>query len=159
MTGFTEELSSAIAPSRLFLAGALDSHKLAPILLSEFVSHVAIVEGDGGVGTVRVTEFTDAVPYKTTRERTDVLDRENLEYAYTLLEGGPLGEKIESATYRMKLTASADGGGSVCSVTMGYHPKPGVELTAEEVNADKEAFIGAFQALEAYLLANPNAYA
>lgn len=99
------------------------------------------------------------MPYRPTRERTDVLDREKLEYAYTLLEGGPLGEKLESATYRMKLTASADGGGSLCSVAAEYHPKPGVELTAEEVNADKEAFLGAFQALEAYLLANPDAYA
>ncbi|MQL99079.1 hypothetical protein Taro_031796 [Colocasia esculenta] len=155
---FTEEFTSKVAPSKLFQAGAVDSHNLIPKLMPEAVSSATLLVGDGGVGTVKLFKFTDVVPYDSLKERVELLDKENLEYTHSWIEGGLLGAKLQSATYNIKIHPGADGG-SVIKITVDYQPKPGAELTEADINADKEESYGVFQAVEAYLLANPGVYA
>uniref|UniRef100_A0A1D1Y3P9 Major allergen Pru ar 1 n=1 Tax=Anthurium amnicola TaxID=1678845 RepID=A0A1D1Y3P9_9ARAE len=158
MTGYSVEFPTQVAASRLFRVSALESHNIVPKIIPEIVSSASVVHGNGDLGTVTLFKFTDAVPYDCIKERLDVLDKKNLEYTHTLLEGGPLGRKLQSGTYNVKFQPTADGG-SVVKITVDCHPKPGVELTEEDMKVDKEDILGMFKAVEAYLLANPDAYA
>lgn len=56
---FSKDIVSKIAPSRIFNAGCLDIHNLAPIILPQFISSATLIEGDGGVGTVKIFYFND----------------------------------------------------------------------------------------------------
>lgn len=91
------------------------------------------------------------------KHRIDALDKENLTYAYTLIEGDGLMDKIESISYEIKLEASPEGGCKGKN-TSKYYPKEGVEIKEEEIKAGKEKAAGVFKAVEGYLLANPEAY-
>lgn len=88
----------------------------------------------------------------------DVYDKEKLECHYTLFEGGDFGKKLKSAAYKLKLVPLPDGG-CVYRISVEYETIPGVEFTEEDMKEMKEMDIGEFRALEAYLLANPTAYA
>ena len=88
----------------------------------------------------------------------DFLDKEKFECHYTLFEGGDFGKKLKSAVYVLKLEPLADGG-CVYKVTAEFNTLPGVEFTEEDMQMVKMQDIGQFRALEAYLLANPTAYA
>ncbi|TYI92431.1 hypothetical protein E1A91_D02G070600v1 [Gossypium mustelinum] len=71
------------------------------------------------------------------RKKVEALDKENFVY---ITEGDALMNKLEKITYETKLEASPDGG-SICKTT-----------------CMQRKGIGIFKAIEAYLLANPNAY-
>jgi hypothetical protein len=95
---------------------------------------------------------------KHLKHRIDALDEEKLTYSYTLIEGDELLDKIESVSYEIKFESTPDGG-SKCTKFSNYHPKPGAQINEEEINADKEKAMAVYRAVEAYLLANPKAYA
>ncbi|KAK9288044.1 hypothetical protein L1049_016489 [Liquidambar formosana] len=95
---------------------------------------------------------------KRLKHRIDALDKEKMTYSYSLIEGDDLMDKIESISYEIKFEASHAGGCIVKNVSK-YHPKPGVVINEEEVKASKEKAMGVYKAVEAYLLANPDAYA
>lgn len=90
--------------------------------------------------------------------RIDTLDKQNLMYAYTLIEGDALMGKIESVSYEVKLDPSPDGGGCVGKKVTIYHTKPDVEISEEEIKVGKEMIEGIFKTAEAFLLANTHAY-
>lgn len=92
------------------------------------------------------------------KHRVDALDKEKMTYSYTMVEGGELADKIESISYEIKMEVSPDGGCKGTNVSK-YHPKPGVVINEEEIKAGKEKATAVFKAVEAYLLANPGAYA
>ncbi|KAE9455177.1 hypothetical protein C3L33_12942, partial [Rhododendron williamsianum] len=48
-------------------------------------------------------------------------------------------------------------GGSICKNRSIYHTKGDAQVTEEEIKAGKEKALGMFKAVEAYLLANPDA--
>ena len=54
----SNEILSQVAPERLWKAIVKDSPSLMPRLLPELVSSIVILEGDGGVGTIRQSNFT-----------------------------------------------------------------------------------------------------
>ena len=83
------------------------------------------------------------------------MDKDNLSYADTVVEGGELSDKIESVTHEVKFESNP-AGGSISKVVVKYQLKEGAELTEEEVKAPKEGGLAIFKAVEAYLLANPN---
>ncbi|KAJ8636643.1 hypothetical protein MRB53_010910 [Persea americana] len=59
----SNEVLSQVAPERLWEAIVKDSPNLMPKLLPELVSSIVILEGDGGVGTIRQSNFTsDSLP-------------------------------------------------------------------------------------------------
>ncbi|RVW99131.1 Major allergen Pru av 1 [Vitis vinifera] len=56
-----------------------------------------------------------------------------------------------------KVVASPDGG-CIYKNTKKYHTKAGVEISEEHVKGGKEESLALFKAIEAYLLAHPDAY-
>ncbi|XP_008790863.1 pathogenesis-related protein 1-like [Phoenix dactylifera] len=150
------EVESQAPAPRLFKA-VLDWHNLAAKLLPDIVASAAGVHGDGSVGSVRQINFTSAMPFSYVKERLDFVDFDKFECKHSLVEGGDLGKKIESASTHFKFEKSSKGG-CVCKVVTTYKPLPGVD-NKDEIAKGKEAVIGTIKAAEAYLLANPGAYA
>ena len=97
------------------------------------------------------------MPFGYVKERLDFVDFDKFECKQSLVEGGDLGKKIESASSQFKFEQTSNGG-CVCKVVTTYKPLPGVE-NKDEVAKGKEAVTGIIKAAEAYLLANPGAYA
>ncbi|KAF9589225.1 hypothetical protein IFM89_020663 [Coptis chinensis] len=158
LSGYTVEFTSPVSATKLFNAGIIDGHNLGPKLMPQVIESIVILEGDGGVGTIKQANFTDVVPFKYTKERVDFLDRENLEYKYTLIEGGQLGKKVEWVRTHITVESASDGG-CVYKVSSEYKTLPGVEFPDEEIQFVKNRMAGMFKAVESYVLANPDAYA
>ncbi|VAI06559.1 unnamed protein product [Triticum turgidum subsp. durum] len=55
---WTHEIESPVAAPRLFRAGVMDWHTLAPKLAPHIVASAHPVEGEGGIGSVRQFNFT-----------------------------------------------------------------------------------------------------
>ncbi|XVE82211.1 hypothetical protein DITRI_Ditri15bG0129300 [Diplodiscus trichospermus] len=91
------------------------------------------------------------------KQKVEALDKENFLYSYSVIEGDALMNKLEKITYETKLEPSATGG-SVCKSTSKYYIIGDFELKEEGIKAGKEKALGMFKAIEAYLLANPDAY-
>ncbi|KAM0954467.1 putative Bet v I/Major latex protein [Dioscorea sansibarensis] len=180
------EVESPVAASRLFKA-LLQWHNLAPKVTPETISSAQIItlNETEGVGSVRQFNFTSGLlsksnviffsidrhfrihdelillnivmPFEYIKERLDFVDLEKFESKHSLVEGGELGKKLEAATTEYKFTPSSTGGCAV-KMVMTYKLLPGVEVTDEEEKA-KGAVTAIVKAAEAYLIANPNAYA
>ncbi|ONK63372.1 uncharacterized protein A4U43_C07F14450 [Asparagus officinalis] len=139
----SHEIESSVSAARLFKASMIEWHNLAPKILPEIVSSASVVAVDGGVGSIRQINFTS--------------DEANFECKSSLIEGGDLGTKLESASSHFKLVPSSNGG-CVVKLEGTFKVLPGVETT-DEVAKGKEMMTNAIKAAEAYLVANPTAYA
>uniref|UniRef100_A0A7N0UKD3 Bet v I/Major latex protein domain-containing protein n=1 Tax=Kalanchoe fedtschenkoi TaxID=63787 RepID=A0A7N0UKD3_KALFE len=155
---FTEENTSPVAASRLFSALIVDSGKLIPQLLPHIVKGVDVIQGDGGAGTIEKVHFTDGFKFSYVKHRINELDEKNRVCKYEMVEGGPLGEKLEKIGYEVKIEASGDGG-SVCKMTSIYYSNGEFEVDEEEIKEGKETAIGIYKVIEGYLLNNPQVYA
>ena len=90
------------------------------------------------------------------KNRVDALDMDNFFCKYTTIEGGVIGDRLESISYEIKIEAS--GSGCVCKMTSNYHTKGDLVLKEEEIKAGKDEALGMYKVVEEYLLANPDAY-
>ncbi|CAA2962027.1 PR-10 type pathogenesis-related [Olea europaea subsp. europaea] len=153
----TEEVNSPVSALRLFKALILDADNLIPKIVPQAVKNVDKIEGDGGPGTIKQLNFAEGSEFKYVKHRIDALDKENMSYSYTLIEGDALMNILESITYEIKIESAPEGGSKVKN-TSTYNTKPGVEIKEENVKAGKEKAAGVFKAVEAYLSANPDAY-
>ncbi|XP_010023669.1 pathogenesis-related protein STH-2-like [Eucalyptus grandis] len=158
ITTFTQEFTTPIAPSRMFKALILDSHNLIPKIAPQGIKNIDFIEGDGGVGSIKQTNFADGGHLKYLKHKIDALDSDNLVCKYTLIEGDVIFDRIESVVYEVKFEASSNGG-CICKMSSEYHTKAGVELKQEEIKQGKEKAIGLYKVVEEYLSANPNVYA
>ena len=95
--------------------------------------------------------------FKYVKHRIDEVDHANFSYGYSVIEGDVVSGIIEKISYEIKIVASPDGG-SLLKSTSKYHTKGNHEIKEEEVKAGKEKAAGLFKAVEAYLLAHPDAY-
>ncbi|XP_016568108.1 pathogenesis-related protein STH-2 [Capsicum annuum] len=152
---FTDESTVSVAPSRLFKALVIDFNNLVSKLIPD-VESIENVEGDGGPGTIKKITFVEGGPMKYLRHKIDVIDEQNLVTKYSLIEGDVLADKAESVDYDAKLEGSANGG---CTTVTVYHTKGDYVVTEEEHNVHKGRANDIVKAIEAYLLANPSAYA
>ena len=150
------EVETKAPAAQLFKAFFLDWHNLGPKLLPDIITSVVNLSGDGGPGSVRQTDFTSAVPFSFVKERLDFIDHEKFEVKETLVEGGELGNKVESGSSHFKIEPK--GSGSVLKLVGTYKVVSGTEVS-EDLEKIKENLIGAVKAVEGYLLANPHAYA
>ncbi|RVW39981.1 Major allergen Pru ar 1 [Vitis vinifera] len=114
-----------------------------------------ILEADSLLPKV-VPQAIKSSQFKYVKHRIDELDKEKMIYKYTLIEGDALMDKIEYISYEISFEASPDGGCKSKNVSV-YHLKPGVEIKEEEIKDGKEKAAAVFKAVEAYLLANPDA--
>lgn len=96
--------------------------------------------------------------FRYVKHRIDELDNENLVCKYSMIEGDPLGDKLESVDYEAKFEA-ANGGGCICRMTSKYNTVGNVEVNEEEIKEGKEKAMGIYKVVVAYLLQNPHAYA
>ncbi|ONI01670.1 hypothetical protein PRUPE_6G152200 [Prunus persica] len=97
------ESTSVIPPPRLFKALVLESDAFIPKIAPQSVKSAEIVEGDGGVGTIKKISFDEGSHYSYVKHRIDGLDEDNFVYSYTLVEGDALSDKVEKISYEIKL--------------------------------------------------------
>ncbi|KAA8548980.1 hypothetical protein F0562_000664 [Nyssa sinensis] len=107
----------------MFKALILDSHILVPKLMPQSIKSIEFIEGDGSVGSIKQTNFTD---------------------------GDVLGHNLESLAYEVKFEASGDVG-CICWMTSEYHAEAGVELKEVEIKGGKDKAMAIYQVIEAYL--------
>ncbi|XP_044958377.1 pathogenesis-related protein 1-like [Hordeum vulgare subsp. vulgare] len=153
---WTHEIESSVSASRIFRAGVMDWHTLAPKLAPQIVTSAHPVEGEGGIDSVRQFNFTSAMPFNLMKERLEFIDVDKCECKSTLIEGGGIGTAIESATSQIKVEPTTNGG-SLVKVESTYKLLPGVEVN-DEISKAKDFVTAIFKAAEAYLIANPDAY-
>ncbi|KAI4334911.1 hypothetical protein L6164_013613 [Bauhinia variegata] len=153
---FSYESTSSIPPARLFKALVLDADNLIPKVAPQAIESTQIVEGDGGAGTIKKVTFGQGSPYKNVTHKVEALDKENLILSYSVIESDAFKDKLEKITYEIKLVAS--GAGTVIKSVSHYYTKGDFEIKEEDANANKEKAGGLLKAVEAYLLANPDAY-
>ena len=77
-------------------------------------------------------------------------------YHYSVIESDALMNKLEKITYETKLEPSPSGG-FICKTTSKYYTIGEFEIKEEGIKAGKEKTLGIFNAVEAYLLENPDA--
>ncbi|KAH9305982.1 hypothetical protein KI387_010386 [Taxus chinensis] len=155
---FSHEIVSPVEAKRLWNAFVKDGHNLLPKQLPEIFSSITILQGNGGVGTIKEIKFTSAnKDFNYVKERVEELDDAKLVYRYSHVEGGLLGKQLVSAHYEFKYTPKPEGG-SVCSSTFHYDTLPGVPEDQAKIDEVKEKSTALFKKIEAYLLANPNLY-
>ncbi|KAL0918531.1 hypothetical protein M5K25_010543 [Dendrobium thyrsiflorum] len=156
---FTFEEVSTVGIDRLWKAGIVDAHNLLPKLLPDFISKVELLEGDGGVGTVKKFHFSEAVKeFRFIVDKTDVLNNENYIIKQTIIEGGLIGLRLKSYSFEMKFEVGSNGGTSE-KTTVFYETLDDTPLSAEEQDQIRESLSMMTKAVEGHLIANPAAYA
>lgn len=91
------------------------------------------------------------------KHRIDELDVENCQCKYTLIEGDVIDGKLNMVEYEAEF--ADDGcGGCICRMSSKYCSDKDIEFQDEDVEFGKERAMAVYQVIEAYLLANPNAY-
>ncbi|KAH7513426.1 major allergen Pru ar 1 [Ziziphus jujuba] len=154
---YESENISVIAPARLFKSLILDADNLVPKVVPHAIKGTEIISGNGGPGTIKKVHFHENSPIKYVVHQIDSVDTENLSYGYTVIEGDALGDVVEKITYQNKIVAGPEGG-SIVKNTSTYYTKGDHEIKEEQIKAGKERSAGLFKAVEAYLVANPDAY-
>ncbi|KAK6254451.1 hypothetical protein SCA6_015756 [Theobroma cacao] len=134
---FEMEVATVIPPARMFQAFVLDSDNLIPKILPQAIKSVETLEGDGGAGTVKQVNFGE-------------------DY-YAVIEGDALMNTLEKIYNDVKFEESPEGG-SICKSSSTYYTIGDIEIKDEEIKSGKEKALGMFKAVEAHLLANPDAY-
>ncbi|CAL1413151.1 unnamed protein product [Linum trigynum] len=158
ITTFAKRYTSPIPPSRMFKALILDSSNLIPKLLPDFIASIDVIRDhdEDPPRTIEQVNFTPGANMKCVRNRIDELDEANLLCKYTMIEGEPLGEKIESISYEVKF--EGDGEGCACVVTSHYNAVGEYGIEEGEIEEGREKAMGIFRVVESYLLENPHLY-
>eukprot|EP00253_Pinus_taeda_P005262 PITA_05262 len=155
----TVEVVILVEPRRLWNAIVKDGHNFYPKALPEAFTSVTLLEGDGGVGTIKQLNFTPGKrDYSFIKERVDEVDEQNFVYKFTIIGGGALGTKLSAANFVVKYVPRNEGG-SVATWTINYETLSGVQSEYDgRVKEIKENSIAQMKKVEQYLLSNPNLY-
>ncbi|KAK8634988.1 hypothetical protein V6N13_022891 [Hibiscus sabdariffa] len=148
------EVASPISPARLFKAVTVESGKVFPKAAPQAVKSVEL-QGNGGPGSIATINFAGGLPYPYVKHEIESHDQDNLSYSYSLIEGGPLGDKLEKISFENKLVAGADGG-SVCKSLMKFYTIGDCVFTQEDIKDQIQRMDVVYKAVEAYLVANPD---
>ncbi|XP_030441451.1 major strawberry allergen Fra a 1-3-like [Syzygium oleosum] len=151
---YSQEITSVITPSRLFKAMFLDSHHILPKIVPGGIKSIEFIEGDGGVGSIKQTNFGESSHIKYTKHKIDALDAGSFYCKYTMIESDIKFDKIDCVVEEVKFVAA--GSGCICKMTSEYHVKEGCELKEEDIKKGKDKAMGLFKAVEEYLVANPD---
>ncbi|KAF4355618.1 hypothetical protein CsatB_025838 [Cannabis sativa] len=155
---YESEFTSSIAPARLFKAFVLDGDNLVPKIAPQAVEKVEILEGNGGVGTIKKITFGQGVPFKYVKHKIEAIDKESLTYSYSIIEGDALeGNQLEKITHESKLVASGDGGNVIKTVSK-YYSAGDAQVNEEKVKEGEKQATQMLKTVEAYLKDHPEAY-
>ncbi|XP_071722797.1 major strawberry allergen Fra a 1.04-like [Rutidosis leptorrhynchoides] len=152
---YENETTSPIAPPRLFNALAVETDKLSAKVAPEIIKNTEIIQGDGGAGTVKKITFQEGPKEGYMKHRIDSIDKDNLAYNYSIIEGDFMADKIEKISHENKIIASPDGG-SILKVKTTIYIIDGADISEDAMKAGQEKGYVLFKAIETYLLANPN---
>ncbi|GMN24780.1 hypothetical protein TIFTF001_049168 [Ficus carica] len=154
---YEHEFTSAIAPARLFKGFLLNADEIILKVAPQAIKHVEILEGDGGPGTIKKVTFGEGSKFTYVKHRVDLIDRDNLTYGHSLIEGDVLLGKIEKISHVSKVVPTPDGG-SIIKATSTHYTIGDAVVDEEHVKEGKEKAFGLFKLVEGYLQANPDAY-
>ncbi|KAI3730065.1 hypothetical protein L6452_18741 [Arctium lappa] len=158
MTVITTEVEIAAAfPADKLFKVIVNFDTLAPKVAPQVFKSISIVEGDGGVGTIKKCIHGDAVPYTTSIQKVDAVDVSNLSVSYTIYEGDALFDFLDSITHHIKISPGVDGG-SVYKHTTVFNCKGEATVPEEMLTQTNEGYKKVFKAIEAHVLANVDAY-
>jgi len=158
MVSTTTERVSKVEAKRMWIAMVTDSHNIFPKVLPEIFSSAAILEGDGGVGTIKQFKFNSGEKeFRSVKERVNEIDSENMVYKYSVIEGAGLGILLSSFSTEVKITPSEDGG-CVVARTSNFEIIAGAQFDEGKAREMKETMYTMFNKVEQYLLSNPNLY-
>ncbi|KAK1591332.1 hypothetical protein Q3G72_027508 [Acer saccharum] len=97
--------------------------------------------------------------FKYVKHKVEAVDKDNLSYSYSVIEGDALmNNALEKIVYETKVSPSPSGVGSICKSTSKYYTIGEFEIKEEQIKAGKDKSSALYKAIEAYLLANPDAY-
>ncbi|XP_034685991.1 major strawberry allergen Fra a 1-2-like [Vitis riparia] len=153
---YEQEITSSVPPAKMFKAAVLDADNLIPKVRPQAIKCVEVIQGDGGPGTIKKIHFGEGHKFKSMTHRIDAIDKEKFSLCYTVIEGDVLTDGVESICHELTVVP-APGGGSIYKNTSKYHTK-GAEVCEEHVKGGKEDALATFKAIEAYVLAHPDAY-
>ncbi|EEF45600.1 Major pollen allergen Bet v 1-D/H, putative [Ricinus communis] len=131
-----------------------------PKLLPGIISSIDILEGDGGVGTIKKFNFTNAVKECSyVKDRVEVMDEENRIFTYSIVEGGILGLKVKSYIAEVSFTSTNEGG-CLAKLKIQYESMSHRNdlLSEEDIKNIKKGFLAMVKVVDAFLLANPSSY-
>ncbi|KAF3432413.1 hypothetical protein FNV43_RR27153 [Rhamnella rubrinervis] len=154
---YETEITSVIAPPRLFKAFILDAHNILPKAVPQAIEKIDIISGNGGPGSVYKVHFAAGNPFKYMLHQADAIDTQNLTYSYTVPEGDVLRDVLEKFCYDIKFETNKDGG-SIVKSKVTYYTKAGVEISEDQLRIGEDKIAGLYKGVEAYLVANPDAY-
>ncbi|KAL0388316.1 UNVERIFIED_CONTAM: Major allergen Pru ar 1 [Sesamum radiatum] len=152
---YPQEIKVRVSPKRMFKAMVTESYTLLPKIMPVAIKSIDVLQGDGGAGTIRQTNFPDGAPFPYVKHRVDTLDAEKCTSKYTLIEGAVLGDKLESVEYEVKFEESGDGG-CIVKIMSEYHTKGDAQLKEEDIKAGKDQATAFYTIADEYLLANPD---
>ncbi|KAE8708810.1 Major pollen allergen Aln g 1 [Hibiscus syriacus] len=147
------ETTSPISAARLFKAITFEADKLFPKAAPHAVKSVEL-QGNGGPGTLVKINFAEGVPFQYVKHHIDAVDKANLTYSYSVIEGGPLGDKLEKISFDNKLAAAGEG--TLVKSSMKFFTIGDSTFTEDEIKEQIQRMDGVYKAVEAYLLANPD---
>ncbi|KDP27866.1 hypothetical protein JCGZ_18946 [Jatropha curcas] len=151
------EVPTAVSAAKMFKVFLKESDTILPTILPAFIKNVEVLEGNGGPGTVKKLNFAEGNDFKYLITRIDSMDEENLACSYTRFDGEPWMETLEKVCYDEKVIPTPDGG-SICQSIVKYYPKGDAKIDEEVLKAGHDRIMGVFKVIEAYLLANPDAF-
>ncbi|KAH1046300.1 hypothetical protein J1N35_037084 [Gossypium stocksii] len=152
---YDHETTSPVAPARLFKAFTVEAPKVWPAAAPNAVKSIE-VEANPSSGSIVKINFVEGFPFQYMKHQIGGHDENNFSYSYSLIEGGPLGDKLEKISYENKFEAAA-GGGSICKSSMKFYTVGDNVITEDEIKARIKGSETVYKPIEAYLLANPEA--
>nr|GEY58190.1 root allergen protein-like [Tanacetum cinerariifolium] len=123
------EVASPFPAEKVFKVFS-DFHNIAPKVYPEVYKCIDTIEGDGGVGTIRLLTFG---------------------------EGDNLMGILDSINQHVKVTPS-DNGGSLFKLKIVYNCKGDEKPSADTLKFEKEVYEKTFKAIDAYVVAHPEEY-
>nr|XP_048333255.1 major strawberry allergen Fra a 1.05-like [Ziziphus jujuba var. spinosa] len=154
---YESEFTSSIPPARLFKAFVLDADNLFPKIAPNAVKSVEIIDGDGGAGTIKKITFGEGYHFNYSKQKIETVDKDNFVYAYSLIEGDALINKLKKISCENKFIAAE--GGSIFKSVSKYHTKSdNHDIIEDKIKAGKEKVAHLFKVVEKYLQENPDAY-
>ncbi|KAK9060330.1 hypothetical protein SSX86_021034 [Deinandra increscens subsp. villosa] len=157
MTTVTNEIevASSFSAATVFKVFK-DFEIIAPKVNPAVFKSVETLEGDGGVGTIKLFTFGDAVPFTSAKYKVDAFDESSFSYSYTFFEGDNLMGILDSITQHVKVIPSGEG--SIFKQTVIYNCKGDEKPSEEILKAEKELYETTYKAIEAYAAEHPESY-
>ncbi|KAI7752735.1 hypothetical protein M8C21_012828 [Ambrosia artemisiifolia] len=149
------EIASSFPAEKVFKAFK-NFEIIAPKVLTAVFKSIDTIEGNGGVGTVKLITFGDAVPFTQAKYKVDTFDESNFSYSYTFFEGDNLMGILASITQHVKVIPSGEG--CTFKQTIVYNCKGDEKPSKETLKTEKEIYEQTYKAIEAYAAAHPEEY-